>query len=69
MLAEACHLMMGKEELDKDGILSWSVYHAALQHISNKVQPNLTRLLPLIHVKAATAVIIKHGMDVLIKAT
>ena len=60
---------MEKEELDKDDILSWSAYHASLQNISSEVQPALTQLLPIFQEKAATAAMIKHGMDVLREAT
>jgi hypothetical protein len=57
--------LMEKDELDKDDILAWSAYHASLQNVSGESQPALTQLLPLFHDKAATAAIIKHGMDVL----
>ena len=61
--------LMEKEELDKDDILAWSAYHASLQNVSDELQPALTQLLPLFHDKAATAAMIKHGMDVLREAT
>ena len=60
--------LMEKEILDKGDILSWSAYHASLLNASDDVQPALTQLLPLFHEKAATAAMVKHGMDVLRQA-
>ena len=61
--------VMEKEKLDKGDILSWSAYHASWQNISNEVRPALTQLLPVFSEKAATAAMIKHGMDVVKEAT
>ena len=60
--------LMEKEILDKGDIFSWSAYHASLLNASDDVQPALTQLLPLFHEKAATAAMVKHGMDVLRQA-
>ena len=57
------------EELNKGEIVAWSAYHASLQDVSDDLQPALTQLLPLFYEKAATASMIKHGMDVQCKAT
>ena len=57
-----------KEELDKGDIVAWSAYHASIQDLSDDLQPTLTQLLPLIYEKAATASMIKHGMDLQHKA-
>ena len=58
-----------KQELNKGEIVAWSAYHASLQDVSGDLQPALTHLLPLFYEKAATASMIKHGMDVQRKAT
>ena len=58
-----------KANMDDDDKIAWSAYHASLQNPSDNVQPALTQLLPLFCEKAATATMIKHGMDVLRKAT
>ena len=57
------------EELNKWEIVAWSAYHASLQDVSDDLQTALTQLLPLFYEKAATASMIKHGMDVQRKAT
>ena len=69
MLAGACHPSDREGGIGKDDILSWSAYHASLQNVSNDVQPVLSQLLPIFHEKAATAAMIKHGMDVIREAT
>ena len=61
--------LMEKEQVDDDDKIAWSAYHASLQSLSDNVLPALTQLLPLFYEKAATAAMIKHGMDVLKKAT
>lgn len=58
-----------KEELDQGDIVAWSAYHASLHDVSDDLQPALTQLLPLFYEKAATASMIKHGMDVQREAT
>ena len=59
--------LIEKETLNEEDIIAWSAYHASLQHPSDNIQPALTQLLPLFHKQAATASMIKHGMDVLRK--
>ncbi len=61
--------LIEKENLTKEDIIAWSAYHASLQHPSDDVQHALTQLLPLFYEKSATAAMIKHGMDVIRKAT
>ena len=58
-----------KTNMDEGDIIAWSAYHASLQHPSDDIQPALTQLLPLFNEKAATASMIKHGMDMLKEAT
>ena len=58
-----------KANMDEGDIIAWSAYHASLQHPSDDIQPALTQLLPLFNEKAATSSMIKHGMDILKKAT
>ena len=60
-------MLMEKEEIEVKDVTAWSAYHVSQENISNNVQPVLTHLLPLFYEKAATAAMIKHGMDMLKK--
>ncbi len=60
--------LIGKDDLNKDDTIAWSAYHASLQCPSEDIQPALTQLLPLFYEKAATASMVKHGMDVIREA-
>ena len=62
-------MLMEKEVIEVEDVITWSAYHASQESISDNVQPVLTQLLPLFYEKAATAAMIKHGMDMLKKAT
>ena len=57
--------LLTKDKLDKADAIAWSAYHASLQTPSEDLLPALTQLLPLFQEKAATAAMIKHGMDML----
>ena len=61
--------LIEKANMDEGDIIAWPAYHASLRHPSDDIQPALTQLLPLFNEKAATASMIKHGMDMLKKAT
>ena len=58
-----------EKELEKGDIVAWSAYHASQQYASHYLLPALTQRLPLFYEEAATASMIKHGMDVLREAT
>ena len=60
---------MEKEEVEEKDVVAWSAYHASKEILSDNVHPALTQLLPLFYENAATAAMIKHGMDMLKKAT
>lgn len=55
-------------ELDEGKYISWSAYHASVTNNANTL-PCLSALLPLFDEKAATASMIKHGMNVQRMAT
>uniref|UniRef100_A0A1X7UZV2 Uncharacterized protein n=2 Tax=Amphimedon queenslandica TaxID=400682 RepID=A0A1X7UZV2_AMPQE len=59
--------LLEKEVLESDDKIAWSAYHASLQSSSAMI-PALNQLLPLFYEKAATAAMIKHGMDVIRKS-
>ena len=61
--------LMEKEILDEGDAIAWSAYHASRQEISDLLEPATTQLLPLFYEKSATAAMIKHGMDVHMRAT
>lgn len=61
---ESCWI--DKEVLESQDKIAWSAYHASLQSSSEMI-PALHQLLPLFYEKAATAAMIKHGMDVVRK--
>jgi len=62
-------ILLEKEQVKEGDIIAWSPYHASQENISDYAQPAVTQLLPLFYEKAATAAMIKHGMNVLKKAT
>jgi len=57
-------ILLEKEQVEEGDIIAWSAYHASQENISNCAQPALTQLLALFYEKAATAAMIKHGMNV-----
>ncbi len=61
--------LLKKDEVDRGDTVAWSAFHASTQDASADVHSTLTQLLPLFHEKAATAAMIKHGMNVLRWAT
>jgi len=62
-------MLMEKEQVEDSDVIAWSAYHATQESVSADVQPALTQLMPIFHEKAATAAMIKHGMDMLKRAT
>ena len=67
-LAHASKLLE-KNNIESGDILSWSAFHASLQDKSENLPASLTQLLPLLDEKAATAAMIKHGINMLQRAT
>ena len=61
--------LMGQDELVKGDVLAWSAFHASLQGSSADLQALITQLLLLFSEKAATAAMVKHGMNVTREAT
>lgn len=59
---------MGKEELVRGDAVAWSAYHTSCEESPIDLQPAITQLLPLFSEKAATAAMVKHGMNVLYEA-
>ena len=57
--------LLEKEKIEKGDTVAWSAFHASMQVSSADVHTTLTQLLPLFHEKAATAAMIKHGMNVI----
>ena len=49
--------------------MSWASYHASNQIICEDTPTTLTQLMPLFYEKAASAAMVKHGMDVQRQAT
>ena len=62
-------MLMEKEEVEEKDVIAWSAYHASQENPSDSTPPAITQLLPLFYEKATTAAVIKHGMDILKKAT
>ena len=60
--------LINKEALDKNDNISWSAYHANLQK-EVPHPPALIELLPLFRDNAHSVAMMKHGMDVLKRAT
>ena len=67
-LDHAC-LLLEKDEIEKGDTVAWSAFHASMQGSSADFHTTLTQLLPLFYEKAATAAMIKHGINVLHWAT
>ena len=57
--------LLEKEKIEKGDTVAWSAFHASMQDSSADQHTTLTQLLPLFHEKAATAAMIKHGMNVI----
>ena len=66
---ERARKLLKKNELGKGDTIAWSAFHASLQDELADPLTCLTQLLPLFYEKAATAAMIKHGMNVLYWAT
>ena len=62
-------MLIEKKEVEENDDIAWSAYHASQEDPSDAVLPALTQLMPLFYEKAASAAMIKHGMDMLKKAT
>ncbi len=60
--------LLQKEQLDKDDNISWSAYFAHLQY-SLRRPPAISGLMPLFRDNAHSVAMVKHGMDIIIKAT
>ena len=73
ILKEKCWLdhaiQLLEKEIEKGDTVTWSAFHASLQGASVDLPTTLTQLLPLFYEKAATAAMIKHGMNVVQLAT
>ena len=65
MLAGSCYDANGKKEVEENDDIAWSAYHASQEDPSDTVFSALTQLMPLFYEKAASAAMIKHGMDML----
>lgn len=63
--------LVEKDKPDKGDCVAWLAYHASQQHESSFEErtPALSQLLPLFYEKAATAAMVKHGMDVVRRST
>ncbi len=61
--------LLEKHLVENGDTISWSAFHASMQHLSADVNTTITQLLPLLYEKAASAAMIKHGMNVLQWAT
>ena len=60
--------LLSCDNLTKETTISWSSYHVSLQSQSED-PPALHALLPLYYEKSATPAMVKHGMNVVRKAT
>ena len=60
-------MLMEKKEVEENDNIAWSAYHASQEDPSDTVFPALTQLMPLFYEKAASAAMIKHGIDMLKK--
>jgi len=54
-----------KKDISKGDAVAWSAFHAVNQHASPDQCTTLIQLLPLFYKKAATAAMIKHGMNMI----
>ena len=61
--------LMEKDNLDQTDAVAWSAYHASTHSSVVDTHVTLTQLLPIFYEKAATAAMIKHGMNMLRQAT
>ena len=62
------NLLLQKEHLDIAGNISWSAHFAQLQ-CSLSRPPAISGLMPLFYENAHSLAMVKHGMEVIIKAT
>ena len=62
-LEHAIRFLM-KDELEKGDAVSWASYRASNQIICEDTPTTLTQLMPLFYEKAASAAMVKHGMNV-----
>ena len=53
-----------KDELEKGDAVTWASYHASSQIMSEDTSTALTQLMLLFYEKAASAAMVKHGMNV-----
>ena len=60
--------LLQKEQFNKDDNISWSAHFAHLQY-SVPRPPAISGLMPLFRDNAHSVAIVKHGMDVIMKAT
>lgn len=58
-----------EKEIQKGDTIAWSAFHACVRSASADLPTTLTQLMPLFYEKAATAAMIKHGMNVVRWAT
>jgi len=66
-LREVARLLQ-KDQVDKDDNISWSAYFAHLQ-FTVRHPPAISALMPLFRDNAHSVAMVKHGMDVIMKAT
>lgn len=60
--------LLKNNEVEKGDTVTWSAFHASMQDGSADLHTTLTQLLPLFYEKAATAAMVKHGMNVVCRA-
>ena len=60
--------MLQKDQLDQDDNISWSAYFAHLQFAVDH-PPAISALMPLFCGNAHSVAMVKHGMDIIMKAT
>ena len=60
--------LLKKEEIEKGDAIAWAAYHASRKTPTHGL-PALCAMLPLFYETCATPATIKHGMDVVKKAT
>ena len=61
--------LLENDKIEKGVTITWSAFHASFQDASADSHITLTQMLPLFYEKAATAAMIKHGINVLRWAT
>ena len=57
-------LLLDKNAVERGDTIAWSAFHASKENASTELHTTKTQLLPLFYEKAATAAMIKHGMNV-----